>query len=76
MMALLTGQRQGNSLRLPWLAYHGRFIRLRQSKGGKRLRVPVGAPLKAMLDGAIRPAPVILTTIKGTVWTSDGFRTS
>jgi integrase len=50
MLALWTGQRQGDLLRLPWSAYDGKQIRLRQSKGGRSVVVPVGAPLKAMLD--------------------------
>ncbi len=35
MLALWTGQRQGDLLRLPWSAYDGKHIRLRQSKGGR-----------------------------------------
>jgi hypothetical protein len=35
MLALWTGQRQGDLLPLPWSAYDGRFIRLRQRKGRK-----------------------------------------
>jgi integrase len=33
LLALWTGQRQGDLLRLPWSAYDGKHIRLRQSKG-------------------------------------------
>src|SRR5262249_730333 len=33
-LALWTGQRQGDLLRLPWSAYDGARIRLRQSKTG------------------------------------------
>jgi integrase len=76
MLALWTGQRQGDLLRLPWSAYDGRFIRLRQSKGGVRVKIPVGAPLKAMLDVTPRLAMVILTTTRSTAWTEDGFRAS
>jgi integrase len=60
LLALWTGQRQGDLLRLPWSAYDGTHIRLRQSKSiGKNRRmvsiqVRVGAPLKAALD-ATRP---------------------
>jgi integrase len=46
MLALWTGQRQGDLLRLPWSAYDGQFIRLRQRKGkrgkGRRVKIPVG----------------------------------
>ena len=34
LLALWTGQRQGDLLRLPWSAYDGTHIRLRQSKTG------------------------------------------
>ena len=50
--------------------------RLRQSKTGKRVTIPVGAPLKALLDAMSRRAVTILTTTEGTTWTSDGFRTT
>jgi integrase len=76
MLALWTGQRQGDLLQLPWAAYDGEFIRLRQGKGKRRVKIPVGAPLKAMLDKAPRVADVILTTTRGTAWTEDGFRAS
>jgi integrase len=80
MLALWTGQRQGDLLALPWSAYDGQFIRLRQRKGkrgkGRRVKIPVGAPLKAMLDRTQRVATVILTTSNNTAWTEDGFRAS
>jgi integrase len=76
MLALWTGQRQGDLLRLPWSAYDGKYIRLRQSKTGKPIVVRVGAPLKAMLDAAPKRSPIILTNSEGKPWTSDGFRAS
>jgi len=54
MLALWTGQRQGDLLRLPWSAYDGTHIRLRQSKTGARVVLLVGAPLKAALDAGLR----------------------
>jgi integrase len=76
LLALWTGQRQGDLLRLPWSAYDGTHIRLRQSKTGRRMIVPVGQPLKALLDRTERRSPIILTNTYGRPWTSDGFRTS
>jgi integrase len=76
MLALWTGQRQGDLLRLTWDAYDGAFIRLRQSKGRRRVKIPVGSPLRAMLDKATRDADVILTTTRKGAWTEDGFRAS
>jgi integrase len=77
LMALWTGQRQGDLLALPWSAYNGTHIRLRQGKGGKRVSIPVGEPLKLALDAAPRKATTILINQrKDLPWTEDGFRTS
>jgi integrase len=76
LLALWTGQRQGDLLRLPWSAYDGTYIRLRQSKTGRRVQIRVGAPLKAALDVAPRRSTIILTNTDGKPWTSDGFRAS
>ena len=76
LLALWTGQRQGDLLRLPWSAYDGRHIRLRQSKGGARVVIKVGAPLKAVLDATPKRSTIILTTSDGKPWTPDGFRAS
>jgi integrase len=76
LLALWTGQRQGDLLRLPWSAYDGTHIRLRQSKTGARVVIPVGAPLKAALDSATKHGPIILTSTDKRPWTPDGFRVS
>ncbi|QGY01612.1 tyrosine-type recombinase/integrase [Methylobacterium mesophilicum SR1.6/6] len=76
ILALWTGQRQGDLLRLPWAAYDGAAIRLTQQKTGARVYVPVGAPLKAALDAMPRTSGMILLNSDGRSWTSDGFRTS
>jgi integrase len=76
MLALWTGQRQGDLLRLPWSAYDGRHLRLRQSKTGRFITIPVANQLKSVLDGASRISTQILTNAYGRPWTADGFRTS
>jgi integrase len=85
LLALWTGQRQGDLLRLTWSAYDGSHIRLRQSKSVRvkarrpvYVTIPVGAPLKAALDDAIniKQSPVILLTSDGRPWAADGFRAS
>jgi integrase len=76
LLALWTGQRQGDLLRLPWSAYDDSHIRLRQGKGGARIVIPVGAPLRAALDAAPKHSTIILTNSEGKPWTSDGFRAS
>jgi integrase len=76
MLALWTGQRQGDLLRLAWSAYDGTRIRLKQSKTGARVSIPVGSPLKAALDSTTKRGPMILTSTDKRPWTSDGFRAS
>lgn len=76
MLAIWTGQRQGDLLRLTWSAYDGKTIRLRQRKGGRRVSIPVSAVLKSELDATPKTAVTILTTSRNTSWTSDGFRAS
>jgi len=78
LLGLWTGQRQGDLLRLPWSAYDGTHIRLRQSKTGARVSIPVGASLKVALDLAAKSkrGPIILASTEQRPWTSDGFRTS
>lgn len=77
LLAVWTGQRKGDLLRLTWTAFDGQHIRLRQSKTGKSVVIPVSSDLKAALDAASKDkhAVTILTTTKGTPWTSDGFDT-
>src|SRR6516162_758985 len=74
LLALWTGQRQGDLLRLPWSAYDGTHIRLKQSKTGERVVIPVGAPLKAALDATPKLGPIIVVSTIGRPWTSEGFR--
>jgi integrase len=74
MLALWTGQRQGDLLRLPWSSYDGTHIRLRQSKTGRRVVIRVGAPLKAMLDVTPRRSPIMLRSTYGQPWTTNSFQ--
>lgn len=78
LMALYTGQRQGDLLKLTWNAYDGKYITLTQSKSGREVAIPVARTLKAYLDEAAkkRTAVTILTNSRGQPWTPDGFRTS
>jgi integrase len=71
ILALHTGQRQGDLLRLAWSAYDGKTIRLRQGKarrGGKLgplIEIPCTVALRRMLDGMDHISPLILTTKTG-----------
>jgi integrase len=83
LLALWTGQRQGDLLKLSWTNYDGTHIRLRQGKTGKRVVIPAGATLKAALDarrpadeGNVVSAGPILVNSFGARWTGDGFRAS
>ncbi|HEY0568835.1 MAG TPA: tyrosine-type recombinase/integrase, partial [Xanthobacteraceae bacterium] len=75
-LAIWTGQRQGDLLRLRWSDYDGSRIKLRQSKTGKPVSVRVAESLKVMLDQTARRGPFILTNSRGIPWTADGFRAS
>ncbi len=76
LIALWTGQRRNDVLRMPWGAYDGTTIRLSQSKGKRRVVIPVAADLRAALDATKRRAAVICVTSRGTRWTGDGFSAS
>jgi integrase len=85
VLALETGQRQGDLLALPWSAYArddtGRWwITLRQSKSkrhnraGRLVKIPVTKTLQRMLDAMPRTCPVILTNARGLPWKGNQFR--
>ena len=76
LLALWTGQRRNDVLRMAWGAYDGAAIRLTQSKGKRRVVIPVAADLRAALDATKRRAAVICVTSRGTRWTGDGFSAS
>ncbi|ANK84465.1 MULTISPECIES: tyrosine-type recombinase/integrase [unclassified Rhizobium] len=76
IIALWTGQRQGDLLKLTWMQYDGTYIRLRQGKTKINVTIPVGGPLKIRLDAARQKAGNILLNSYGEPWTPDGFRSS
>lgn len=76
ILALWTGQRQGDLLRVTWTQYDGKVIRLRQSKTGERVTIPVGGPLKTVLDQNRGKTGPILLNSDNKPWTEDGFRSS
>src|SRR5262249_23412230 len=71
ILALHSGQRQADLLRLPWSAYNGSTITLRQGKArrGRQVGPPVIVPcttaLRRMLDGMERTSLLMLTTKTG-----------
>lgn len=74
VLALESGQRQGDLLTLPWSAYDGAWIRLRQNKTGQRVNVPVTRRLRAVLDNSPRIATTILTDRRGLPWREKTFQ--
>lgn len=73
LLALHTGQRQGDLLRLTWTAYDGSTLTLRQGKTGTGVRLRVSKEITAMLDAMPRKAVTILTNSRGRPWTEQGF---
>ena len=79
VLALHTGQRQGDIRRMAWSAYDGRSITMRQSKSKrwdqapKLVVVPCTKALKETLDKAPRRAAVILATKTGRAFTKRYF---
>jgi len=71
VLALHTGQREGDLLRLPWSAYDGKSIRLRQGKSrrGNKLGPPIEIPctqaLRQVLDNMDRRSTLIVSTKTG-----------
>lgn len=81
MFGLWTGQREGDILNLRWSQYDGRYIRLQQGKTGARVQVPIGGPLKAVLDKLLmdrKPKAFdrIMLSSRYTPWTLGGFSSS
>lgn len=85
LLALWTGQRQADLLRLTWSAYDGTHIRLKQKKTRAAVRILAGFPLRAALDAAragyaeegetasVQPV-TILASSRRKPWNENGFR--
>ena len=74
LLAINSGQRQGDLLRLPWSAYDGKEMKLRQGKTGAYVTIPVTDELKVALDAAPRRSPIMLTNSEGKPWSKSGFQ--
>ena len=73
LLAVCTGQRKGDLLRMPWTAYDGSGVELVQAKTGARLWVPAHRALRDALDCTQRRAVTILTRPDGRPWGEDHF---
>ena len=65
ILAMHTGQRYGDLIRLRWSDYDGASIALRQRKTLQPVRIACTATLRQMLDTAPRSGPFILTRPDG-----------
>lgn len=70
VIAVYTGQREGDCIRMLWSDYDGSVISLVQQKTGKRLVVPCHSALRAELDAwkAAANSTHILVRPDGTPW--------
>src|SRR5262249_51537606 len=79
-LALLTGQRQGDLISLPWSNVTPEGIKFQQGKTGKKLLVVRSPALDEVLERARVMAPVVhiggfvIRTRSGRPYTSEGFR--
>lgn len=79
LLALETGQRQGDLLRLTWSGVKAQHVELRQRKTGVDVAVAISPALRQCLDAAPRGAAVtVLTTGQGLPWEpkGNGFRSA
>lgn len=74
LIAVYTAQRQADVLTLPWSAYDGHSISLRQAKTTKRVDLLVAARLRRLLEETPRVSPIICTTATGRPWKADHLR--
>ena len=76
MLALYTGQRQSDVLRMTWGDIDGSHIKVRQDKTGEHMVIAIHPDLRAHIDTlAKRPGPIALNS-RGEPWTADGFKSS
>jgi integrase len=76
VLALYTGQREGDCCRMTWKQYDGNAIEVVQEKTGATLWIPVHAALKAELDEWKKTAQAvtILVNTKGQPWKPESLR--
>lgn len=71
ILAIHTGQRYGDLIRLRWSDYDGATIRFRQNKTAARVTIPCTGALKRMLDATPRVGPFILTRADARPWHTE-----
>ncbi len=68
ILALHTGQRYGDLIRLRWADFDGKFIRFVQSKTKMRMVIAASKTLAEMLENMPRRSEFILTRANGMPW--------
>lgn len=76
MLALYTGQRRGDVLRMMWSDIDQGLILVRQGKTGKPLWIPIHTRLREILAETPRVSTHILTSALGRPWKEFGFSTA
>ncbi|MDO5648110.1 tyrosine-type recombinase/integrase [Paracoccus sp. (in: a-proteobacteria)] len=71
ILALHTGQRYGDLIRLEWSQYSGMTILLRQRKTKVLVPIHTSRSLRQMLDGMPRQGENVLTRADGRPWFTD-----
>ena len=71
-LALYTGQRRGDLVRITWKDVAGDTLTLTQQKTGKRLVLPILPVLREALDAAPRSGPTVLHTESGFHRSAEG----
>jgi integrase len=75
-VALYSGQRQGDVLRMKWSDIRDGLMSVVQEKTGTQVEVPVHRDLAVVLATIPKRSIFILTNSSAAPWTKDGFRTS
>lgn len=76
LLAVHTGQRQGDLLALKWNQYDGERLIITQSKTGKTVSVKCTDSLRRWLDQIPRTSTHVLVNSRGIPWTPSGFQAS
>jgi integrase len=77
-LAVLTGLRRGDLLKLSWVHISEFAIELKtgKSKGRRTVTIPITGELRALLDSIPKIATTVLTSSDKRPWTGDGFGSS
>jgi integrase len=74
LIAICTGQRQADVLRMSWHDYENGTIQVTQDKTGEKVWIPAHVDLRSILEQLPRHSPIMLTTRSGRPFKPDHFR--